>query len=237
MVQVMSSPAADLRPTPKRRPTDDRTTFLSRWLKVWVILLTIVTLVVVGYLMVITDSLASINGNLATAQRSVVGAGGNVVTLPNQVDRINGALAGIDPALEPIPGQADEIIAALSSINTKLTNTDNSLKDTSSILQTVLGTVNNVSGILIDANDPADRLGVQNIHQRVAAINGTTSPRQGAAVAGGACATFCQPNNLTTAEADASDISRVVNTGVAPHAEAICKGLSNLAVVTGITGC
>jgi hypothetical protein len=237
MVHVMSSPTADLRPTPKRRPNDDRITFLSRWLKVWVILLTIVTLVVVGYLVVITDSLASINGNLATAQRAVVGAGGNVVTLPNQVDRINGALGGIDPALEPIPGQADEIIAALSSINTKLSDTDASLKDTSSVLQTVLGTVNNVSGVLIDANDPADRLGVQNIHQRVAAVNGATSPKQGAAVSGGTCAQFCQPSNLTTAEADARDISRVVREGVAPHAAAICKGLSVALGVTGISGC
>jgi hypothetical protein len=237
MVHVMSSPSADLRPTPKRRPTDDRTTFLSRWLRVWVILLSIVTLVVVGYLVVITDSLASINGNLATAQRSVVGAGGNVVTLPNQVDRINAALGGIDPALKPIPGQADEIIAALGSINSKLTNTDASLKDTSSILQSVLGTVNNVSGVLIDANDPPDRLGVQNIHQRVAALNGANSPRQGSAVGGGGCAQFCQPANLTTAEADARDINRVVETGVAPHAAAICKGLSTLQILTGITGC
>ena len=237
MVHVMSSPAADLRPTPKRRPTDDRTTFLTRWLRVWVILLTVVTLVVVGYLVVITDSLASINGNLATAQRAVVGAGGNVVTLPDQVDRINGALGGIDPALKPIPGQADEIIAALTSINAKLTTTDASLKDTSGVLQNVLGTVNNVSGVLIDANDPADKLGVQNIHQRVAAVNGATSPRQGSAVAGGTCAQFCQPDNLTTAEADARDISRVVQQGVAPHAAAICKGLSVVLGITGISGC
>lgn len=237
MVQVMSSPSADQRATPRRRAGDDQTTFLSRWLKVWVILLTVVILVVVGYLIVITNSLASINGNLATAQRAVVGAGGNVVTLPNQVDRINGALAGIDPALKPIPGQADEIIAALSSINSKLTNTDSSLKDTSAILQTVLGTVNGISGVLIDANDPPDRLGVQNIHRRVAAVNGANSPRQGSANGGGSCGEFCQPNNLTTAEADARDINRVVQTGVTPHAAAICRGLSNLALVTNITGC
>ena len=237
MVQVMSSPSADLRATPRRRAVDDQATFLSRWLKVWVILLTVVTLVVVGYLIVITNSLASINGNLATAQRAVVGAGGNVVTLPNQVDRINGALAGIDPALKPIPGQADEIIAALTSINSKLTNTDASLKDTSAILQTVLGTVNNVSGLLIDANDPGDRLGVQNIHHRVAGINGVGSPRQGVARDGGSCGPFCTPNNLTTAEADARDINRVVGTGVVPHARAICRGLSNVALLTGITGC
>jgi hypothetical protein len=222
MVQVMSSPSADLRATPRRRAGDDQATFLSRWLKVWVILLTVVVLVVVGYLIVITNSLASINGNLATAQRAVVGAGGNVVTLPNQVDRINGALAGIDPALKPIPGQADEIIAALTSINGKLTNTDGELKEIDSILKTVLGTVNNVSGLLIDAN-------------------GANSPRQGSANGGGSCGEFCQPNNLTTAQQDSRDISRVVNTGVQPHVRAICMGLSNLNVVglglLGIQGC
>lgn len=237
MVQVMSSPSADMRATPRRRSGDDQATFLSRWLKVWVILLTVVILVVVAYLIIITNSLASINGNLATAERAVVGAGGNVVTLPNQVDRINGALAGIDPALKPIPGQADDIIAALSSINSKLTNTDASLKDTSAVLQTVLGTVNNISGLLIDANDPPDRLGVQNIHRRVAAINGAGSPRQGSANGGGSCGEFCQANNLTTAELDARDISRVVNTGVVPHATAICRGLANLAIATNIRGC
>jgi hypothetical protein len=237
MVQVMSSPTADMRATPRRRTVDDQATFLSRWLKVWVILLTVVTLVVVGYLIVITNSLASINGNLGTAERAVVGAGQDVVTLPNQVDRINGALSGIDPALKPIPGQAQQIIDSLTSINSKLTNTDASLKDTSAILVNALGTANNISGLLIDANDPADRLGVQNIHRRVAAINGVGGPRQGTANGGGTCGEFCSNQNLTTAQQDTRDISRVVNSGVAPHVSAICKGLSTLAVVTGITGC
>jgi hypothetical protein len=237
MVQVMSSPTADMRATPRRRTVDDQATFLSRWLKVWVILLTVVTLVVVGYLIVITNSLADINGNLGTAERAVVGAGQDVVTLPNQVDRINGALSGIDPALKPIPGQAQQIIDALTSINAKLTNTDASLKDTSAILVNALGTANNISGVLIDANDPADKLGVQNIHRRVAAINGVGGPRQGTANGGGTCGEFCSSQNLTTAQQDTRDISRVVNSGVAPHVSAICKGLSTLAVVTGIAGC
>src|SRR3954463_16020306 len=107
MVQVMSSPQADLRATPRRRASDDQTTFLSRWLRVWVILLTVVTLVVVVYLIIITKTLGSINGSVRTADRAVTGAGGNVTTLPAQVDLINGALAAIDPALNPIPGQAN----------------------------------------------------------------------------------------------------------------------------------
>ncbi len=177
MVQTMSrgrgrgSSYSGSAPAPQQRPAGDQTTFLSRWLKVWVILLTVVTLVVVVYLILITNSLSSINGNLATADRAVAGAGGDVATLPNQVDRINGALAGIDEALKPIPGQANEIIASLTSIDGKLATTDASLRDTSSVLTTVLGSVNGISTTLIDADDPGDRLGVQNIHQRINVIN------------------------------------------------------------------
>src|SRR5688572_6026395 len=121
---------ADLEQTSRRRTADARTAYISRWLTSWVILLTVVVLVVVGYLMVITGSLASINGNLATGQRAVAGAGAALVTLPNQVDRINAALGGIDPALRPIPDQADQIAGALRSINAKLSATAASLKDT-----------------------------------------------------------------------------------------------------------
>jgi hypothetical protein len=193
---------------PAPRPANDQTTFLSRWLKVWVILLTVVTLVVVVYLVFITNSLANINGNLATADRAVgaTGAAGNVSSLPNQVDRINGALTGIDDALKPIPGQAGEIVTALTSINDKLTAVDSSLQDTSGVLSTVLGTVNGVSSTLVDANNPGDRLGVQNIHHRVAALNGRNSPRQGSAVDGGGPGPFATGGNLSAAEADARAI-------------------------------
>ena len=175
MVQTMSRGrgrgSSASAPAPQQRPAGDQTTFLSRWLKVWVILLTVVTLVVVVYLVLITNSLSSINGNLATADRAVAGAGGDVATLPNQVDRINGALAGIDEALKPIPGQAGEIIASLTSIDGKLATTDASLQDTSGVLSTVLGSVNGISTTLIDADNPGDKLGVQNIHQRINVIN------------------------------------------------------------------
>ena len=40
-----------------------------------------------------------------------------------------------------------------------------------------------------------------------------------------------------TAEQDARDISNVVNAGVKPHADAICKGLQTLGIATGISGC
>ena len=177
---------------------EDTASFLSRWLKVWVALLAVVVLVVVAYLIVITNDLADINGNLATANRAVTGAGGHTKTLPDQVAGINGSLTGIDPALKPIPAQADAIIGALTSINDKLTATDGSLKDTSSVLVTVLGQVTGVEGTLIQADQangpctngtlppPAstgscspNQLGVQNIHQRVSIANGILGPARG----------------------------------------------------------
>jgi len=217
----MSSPA-DYRATPRRVSGDDKATFLSRWLKVWVLLLTVVVLVVVVYLILITNSLAHINGNLATADRAVTGAGGNVVTLPNQVERINGALSQIDPALKPIPGQANEIIANLTSINSKLTSTDSSLKDTSSILVTVLGQVGTISNVLIDADDPPDRLGVQNIHERVAKINGINSRSVGAPRGGTTGTAGSTPLNLNAAKIDADNILAGL-VSVNAHLTSACK--------------
>lgn len=225
MVQTMSSPA-DYRSTPSRvGRSDDVGTFLARWLRVWVILLTVVTLVVVGYLIVITNTLASINGNLVTADTAVSGAGDDVVTLPDQVARINGSLAAIDTALKPIPGQANDIIASLTSINGKLTATDSSLKDTSSVLITALGTAGTISNQLIETDQGTagncgggvpcspEQLGVQNIHQRVDNAN----------------------RILVPAEGDAAAInSELIQ--VNSNATAICVGLQAL-LVLGVTNC
>jgi len=207
-------------PAPAPRPANDQTTFLSRWLKVWVILLTVVTLVVVVYLVIITNSLANINGNLATADRAVGGAGGNVTSLPNQVDRINGALTGIDDALKPIPGQAGEIVTVLTSVNDKLTSVDAALKDISGTLVTVLGSANAISTALIDADDPPDRLGVQNIHRRVAGLNGAGNA--GPHATGG---------NLSAAEADARVIANSL-TAINQSLTGVCQS-----TVLGLVGC
>lgn len=152
--------------------SSDEAQFLKRWLGVWVVLLTVVTLVAVTFLIFITNNLAAINADLAVADEAVTGAGGDVVTLPEAVDTVNASLGGIDPNLMPIPGQADSIIASLRSIDSKLSNVDSSLKDTGPTLKTVLGQTGSIERVLIDADDPPDKLGVQNIHQRVAFLNG-----------------------------------------------------------------
>jgi len=188
--------------TARLRSVDlDQARFLSRWLKVWIVLLSVVTLVVVVYLIFITQSLASINGNLGTASRAVTGAGGHTKTLPAQIQGINGSLSQIAPALTPIPGQADQIIAALTSVNGSLQATDGSLKDTSasltstssslqntsSVLASVLGTAGSINTTLKAADQPngacgggtacgGNQLGVQNIHQRVDNANRILAP-------------------------------------------------------------
>jgi cell division protein FtsL len=186
--------------TARLRTVDvDQARFLSRWLKVWIVLLAVVVLVVVMYLIFITDSLASINHNLATANNAVTGAGGHVQTLPGQIQQVNTSLTSIDTALKPITGQATQIIAGLTSINgslvtadgslkdteSSLTNTSGSLVNTSSVLQQVLATAGNISNVLIQANIPAgngtaaNQLGVQNIWQRVDIINGVLTSARG----------------------------------------------------------
>ena len=200
----------------------DSSQFLKKWITVWVALLAIVTLVVVVFLVTITNSLASINGSLAVADDAVSGAGGDVVTLPSAVDTVNASLGGIDPNLKPIPGQADAIIGSLRSINDKLTNVDRSLVDTSAVLSTVLGQTGTIEGILIDADDPPDGFGVQNIHQRVALLNGNgNTGRFGT-----------NPNNLAASRADTQTITTLLQ-GVNAELQGICRNPA----VLGATVC
>ena len=204
-----------------RRAQSDQAQFLKRWLAVWVALLTVVVLVVIVFLLKITDSLDSINTNLATTDPDLVSAGGNVTRLPDQVQAINEGLVAIDPALKPIPQQTQDILAALQSINGKLTTTDGSLKDTSGNLKSILGQANDIQSMLVDADDPADGKGVANIHQRVAFANGVGST--------GRFGT--NPHNLTAAEQDAQNIiAGLVDTN--KHLTSICRSPAVLGAKT-----
>jgi hypothetical protein len=207
-------------------------------MRVWVGLLCAVTLVVVGYLTVITNSLANVNGNLGTVSREVGSAGSNTVGLPTHVDNINGSLGKIDAALKPIPAQADTIVGALSSINGKLSQTDASLADTAGALQTVLGSVGDIGGVLVDADEPGDNLGVQDIHQRIARINGANSPGVGTASAGGSPGPFgSSPANLSTVRGDSTAIVGqigAINSRLIGVCQSLVVGLLN--TVNGLIG-
>ena len=179
--------------------------FLKRWVTVWALLLVVVTGVVVVFLIVITNSLAAINGDLAVADEAVTGIGGETKTLPDQVETVNASLGGIDPNLKPIPGQADQIIASLRSIDAKLTSVDSSLKSTAPTLRNAAGTVGTIRGVLVDADDPPDRLGVQNIHERVAFVNGAP-PGPGPVPNRGTGSFGVNPGNLSAAKGDTGNI-------------------------------
>ncbi len=241
MVSVTStrrSTSTAASPAPRAKPQDSARAYLAKWMRIWVSVLCIVTLVVVVYLTFITNSLANVNGNLGTVSRQVGGAGTNTVNLPSHVDRINSSLTQIDGALKPIPGQAGEIVGALTSVNDKLTQTDSSLADTSAALQTVLGTAGGIGATLVDADEPADNLGVQDIHQRIARINGANSPSVGSATAGGTPGPFgASPSNLSTVKGDTGVIGGQI-AAINSRLLGVCQSLVTtlLNTVSGLLG-
>ncbi len=149
---MTAATSAGSRSRSRPRAAGDQSAFVARWLKVWVALLAVVVLVVVVYLIFITNALASINSNLGVTSSAVTGIGGNAKTLPSQIQGINGSLSGIDPALKPIAGQANQIIANLTDIEGSLTSTDGSLKDTSSVLQGTSGALTGIASTLGGVN-------------------------------------------------------------------------------------
>jgi hypothetical protein len=215
-------------PAPALKARDTESAYLAKWMRVWVGLLCAVTLVVVGYLTFITNSLADINGNLGTVSREVGGAGSNAAGLPTHVDTINSSLGQIDGALKPIPGQAETIVGALTSVNDKLSATDASLTDTVGALQNVLGSAGEISSVLIDADEPGDNLGVQDIHQRIARLNGAS--------AGGTPGPFgASPGNLTAARADTAVIVGQIQ-AINTHLHGVCSSLVGSLLTTGLVG-
>jgi hypothetical protein len=161
--------------------------FLSRWLKVWVALITVILVVVVVYLFFITASLASINDNLGPTERSVAGAGSDVRRLPDQVQAINRSLQSIDPSLRPIDGKLDQIIGALAPIDGKLKTTAGSLVDTSSMLRTALGQAQDIRGTVSNAQAPGSA-GTELIWKQTGGVRGGLADSANNVLAGGVVA-------------------------------------------------
>lgn len=115
----------------------DRARYKGLWLRTWVALAAIVILVVISYLVFISNSLAGINGNLQVARDAVTDVNGNTKTLPGQIDAVNSNLKGINNSLEQVPGQVGDIRTNLTSINETGTTINSSLADTSAQLDQV----------------------------------------------------------------------------------------------------
>ena len=157
------------------RPGGDVGAFVSTWIKIWAAVLAVVTLVAVIYLIAITQTLASINGNLATAKNAVVDVGGETKTLPRQVDNINNSLKDIDDDVKPIHANTVRIRDSLRSIQGKLVNVDRSLVSTSSVLTGVLRGAGDARGSLVSAQALGSE-GTNLIWRQVAQANNTLIP-------------------------------------------------------------
>jgi methyl-accepting chemotaxis protein len=138
----------------------------TRWTWIFATVGLLVVLVVIGFLIGITNALDSIDDGLAEADSSVTDIRGNARPLPDHVQEINSNLTRIDRSLQPIPGQATDILGSLTSIDRSLTSvngalgtttgsltdTSGSLVDTSGTLQGVAGSLTDTSGSLVDTS-------------------------------------------------------------------------------------
>jgi hypothetical protein len=163
-------------PTPGAyQPGGDLGGFVSKWIKIWVAVLTVVTIVAVIYLVAIVRTLSSINGNLAVAQNAVVDVGGETKTLPKQVGSVNVSLAGIDEDVKPIQFNTQKIRASLTSIQGKLTNVDSRLVNIDSTLKGVLGGAGDIQRTLVAAQR-VDSEGTNLIFRQVGGRAGSLEP-------------------------------------------------------------
>lgn len=200
---------------------------VTRWLWIWVTIGLLVVLVVIAFLIGITNALVAIDDALGVATPDLEEVGGHVQPLPDQIDTVNGTLASIDESLLPVPGQAETIVnelstirAALQQVDSSLIATLNSLGNTSSSLQgtggglvTTSDTLRTVEGIAFQIRDllevtqstgaPAGTgLAAENIWMRVDIANGV----------------------LTSAKGDTGEVSsNLVHTDA--HLESICTAL------------
>jgi archaellum component FlaC len=178
--------------------TMDRRSDLRRWITTWVAVGAVVVLVTAVFLVLIGNSLVSINSNLATADRAVTDVAGHTKTLPDQIDDVNAALTKIDGALVDLPGDTEQITANLEEIRLGLRAIDVSLvdsaprldhvsdnltetsdlvepiasrlSDTSALLRQILGSTGRIHSSLVEVNGMKDS-GLEGVEALVRSIN------------------------------------------------------------------
>lgn len=139
--------------TPGRAQQGPPTGALARWMWVFTTIGILVVVVVVGFLIAISNALVSINGKLGEATSSVQGIGRDVPNLPGNIQSINQSLSAIDESLKPISGQVGSINNDLQSIEGSLTTVDGSLKNTSNSLVDTTGSLVTISNSLVDTSN------------------------------------------------------------------------------------
>ncbi len=114
-----------------------RFAYLRRWLRVWIALLVVATLVIVAYLILIAMALSKVNANMAVAEQAVRAVRANVSILPGQVNTVNSHLAAVDGNLKEVPGRLGEVNRSLEAVDGSLQISDDALAGTAETLPEV----------------------------------------------------------------------------------------------------
>lgn len=134
------------------REVEDRIAYLKRWLRVWIALLVVATLVIVVYLIIIASSLHTVNGNIAAADKAVRAVRANVSILPGQINTVNSHLGDIDRNLDQVPDRVGQVNDSLRSVDDSLGVTSGSLADTADTLPATRDSLAATDGALATIN-------------------------------------------------------------------------------------
>jgi hypothetical protein len=122
-------------------------------------------------------------GGIDTALKPVPAQADQII---ERLSTIRGSLTSVDSSLKDtsgtLVGTSNSLVDTSSSlVNTSgmLVNISGSLVDTSNVLVTVKDQAVAIEATLEDAQNPPDKLGAQNIWERVAVANGILAPAQG----------------------------------------------------------
>lgn len=126
---------------------------VARWMWTWITVGILVVLVVIGFLVAISNALRSIDAGLAEAATAVKSIEGDASPLPSYIARINENLTAIDNQLESIPSQAASIEDGLNAIANSLVAIDGSLQDTSASLNDTEASLVDTSNVLVNVTN------------------------------------------------------------------------------------